>query len=66
LHWTLDVTFHEDNSRARTKHAAQNLATLRRLAVNLVKRFPIKKRSVRTRRFIAALDENYLRQLLGF
>jgi predicted transposase YbfD/YdcC len=29
LHWTLDVTFREDQSRARTRYAAQNLATLR-------------------------------------
>ena len=56
LHWTLDVTFREDYSRARTKYAAQNLATLRRLALNLVKRFPTKKTSLRQRRLLAALD----------
>lgn len=65
LHWTLDVTFHEDHSRARTKYAAQNLATLRRIALNLVKHFPVKKRSLRARRIVAALDGHYLRQLLG-
>jgi len=34
LHWTLDVTFAEDASRVRTGHAPQNLALLRRIALN--------------------------------
>ena len=41
LHWSLDVTFGEDQSRARTKYAAQNLAMLRR---NRLK--PSKKRHI--------------------
>lgn len=65
LHWSLDVTFGEDNSRARTKNAAQNVATLRRIALNLVKNKPAKKYSVRQRRILAALDCQYLQQLLG-
>jgi len=65
LHWSLDVTFGEDNSRARNKNAAQNVATLRRLALNLVKNKPAKKYSVRQRRILAALDCQYLQQLLG-
>ena len=35
LHWVLDVWFREDQSRARAGYAAENLATLRRLALNL-------------------------------
>ncbi len=65
LHWSLDVTFGEDRSRARAKNAAQNLATLRRLALNLIKRTPIHKCSARQRRLFAALDKQYLQQLLG-
>ena len=65
LHWSLDVTFGEDNSRARTKNAAQNVATLRRIALNLVKNKPAKKCSVRQRRILAALDGQYLLELLG-
>lgn len=38
VHWLLDVTLKEDDSRARSGHAAQNLATLRRLALNALKR----------------------------
>ena len=40
MHWTLDVTFKEDDSRANTLHAAENLGTLRRAALNVVKSNP--------------------------
>lgn len=60
LHWILDVTFHEDQSRARTKYAAQNLATLRRLALNLVKKENTRKLPVRIKRMLAARNDNYL------
>ena len=39
LHWTLDVVFGEDYCRARTKHAAENRATVRRIAMNLLNRY---------------------------
>ena len=65
LHWTLDVTFREDQSRARSKNAAQNLATLRRIALNLIKCNPRKKVSLRQKRILAALDTAFLEQLLG-
>jgi predicted transposase YbfD/YdcC len=65
LHWTLDVTFREDQSRARSKNAAQNLATLRRTALNLIKSNPRKKVSQRQKRILAALDTAFLEQLLG-
>jgi predicted transposase YbfD/YdcC len=38
VHWTMDVCFREDHSRARAGYAAENLATLRRLALNLLKK----------------------------
>lgn len=34
LHWTMDVTFKEDDCRIRTGHAPHNLALLRRIALN--------------------------------
>ena len=65
LHWSLDVTFREDDSRARTRHAAQNVATLRRIALNLIKTDRSKNSSQRYKRIIAALDHTFLEQLLG-
>lgn len=65
LHWTLDVIFREDDSRARTKNAAQNVASLRRIALNLIKKNPKKKVSQRQKRIYAALDTTFLEELLG-
>ncbi len=65
VHWTLDVTFKEDDSRARTGHAAQNLATLRRLALNALKRETTSKASMRIKVKKAGWSNNYLRTVLG-
>lgn len=65
LHWSLDVTFREDDNRARTKNAAQNLATLRRLTLNLLKKDRSTKDTLRGKRFAAALSPDFLRRLLG-
>jgi len=40
LHWVLDVTFDEDNSRIRDRNAARNLALLRKIAINLISKMP--------------------------
>ncbi len=65
VHWTMDVCFGEDQSRARTGYAAENLATLRRLALNLLKRDKTKKRGIKGKQLNAALDHAYLLRLLG-
>lgn len=65
LHWSLDVTFREDDSRARAKNAAQNVATLRRFALNLIKKDTTMKASLRSKRFIASLDPEFLKRLMG-
>ena len=65
LHWVLDVQFGEDQSRARSGHAAENLATLRRLALNLLKRDTTKKRGIRGKQKNAGWNHRYLLHLLG-
>lgn len=62
-HWVLDVTFAEDASRIRTAFAPHNMALLRRMALNLLKRDP-SKGSLRQKRYQAALDDNFLLHLL--
>ena len=59
LHWVLDVSFREDDSRTRFGHAAANLGLLRRVAVSLLKRADTKN-SIRTRRLKAAWDDDYM------
>src|SRR4051812_38399892 len=65
LHWVLDVTFREDDSRVRDQRAARNLAVLRRMAINLVGRDGSTKASVRARRKRAAWNDDYMLQLLA-
>ena len=64
LHWVLDVIFGEDQSRARTGHAAENLAQTRRLAINLLRQDKTSKRSIKGRLLNAAIDPDYLQSIL--
>lgn len=63
LHWHLDVTFHEDACRTRKGFAAQNLSTVRKLALQILKAHNDKK-SIRKRIFSAALSQHYLFDVL--
>lgn len=65
LHWTLDVTFNEDACRVRTGHAPQNLALLRRIALNSLNREQSLKRSNRQKSNRAAMDNNYMLTILA-
>jgi len=64
LHWVMDVCFNEDQSRARTGYAAENLATLRRLALNMLKKETTKKRGIKGKQLNASWDHAYLLKLL--
>lgn len=63
-HWQLDVTFQEDQSRIRKGHADANFSVLRRMALSLLKNNRSRKVGVKNKRLIAALDENYLTEVL--
>jgi len=64
LHWTLDVTFNEDQSRLRAGHGAKNMAVVRHFALNLVRQVA-DKRSIKRRRKRASWDPKYLLEILG-
>lgn len=63
LHWQLDVTFGEDRNRVAKRHAAENLALLRRQTLSLLKAHP-SKLSIAKKRFAAALDVEFLEEIL--
>ena len=65
LHWVLDVQMREDDSGARAGYAAENLATLCRLALNLLQRERTKKRSIKGKQLNAGWDHAYKLRLLG-
>ena len=64
LHWILDVTFNEDQSRIRDRVAASNWAVLRKVALNLLKSDSEARTSIRGRRKQAGWDNDYMGQLL--
>jgi predicted transposase YbfD/YdcC len=64
LHWVLDVTFHEDDSRVRVGHAPENFAIIRHLALNLLRQDTSRRIGLANKRFRAALDTSYLRSIL--
>lgn len=64
LHWVLDIAFREDESRIRKDHAPQNMAVLRHLALNLLKRDTSVKVGIAAKRKMAGWDNNYLLNVL--
>lgn len=65
LHWRLDVVFHEDQSRLRTGHGAQNMSRLRRIALNVLQHDTSEKMGVKNKRLMAGWDHRYLLRLLA-
>jgi len=64
LHWVLDVVFNEDQCRIRDKHAAENFALLRRMAIGLLKNEKSSKKSIRRKKNQASWDDEYLLRVL--
>jgi predicted transposase YbfD/YdcC len=65
LHWSLDVTFAEDQNRVRKDHGPANLGMLRRLALSILQQDTSSKDSLRGKRLIAGWDEDRLLKILA-
>jgi predicted transposase YbfD/YdcC len=65
LHWVLDVIYREDECRIRKRNGPANFATIRHMTLNLLQRTKTsKKKSIRVKRGLAALDEAFLQAVL--
>ena len=64
LHWQLDISFREDESRIENRYGAANFALLRKMALCLLKRHP-RKDSIARKRKAAALDPDFLAETLA-
>ena len=64
LHWSLDVSFREDDCRVREGHAAENLAMVRKIALNLLKQETTRKIGIAAKRRRAGWDDSYLELVL--
>jgi len=65
LHWSLDVTFNEDRCRIRKDHAPENVTAVRHMALNLLRQEHSRRMSLRQKRLLCSLDENYLLTVLS-
>lgn len=65
LHWTLDITFNEDQSRARVGNEPENLAVLRHFVLNLLKLDTSVKDSIKGKRQRAGWDNDFLLTVLA-
>lgn len=65
VHWTLDVTFNEDECRIRSLHSPQNFALLRRIALNALERETSFRRSIRQKTRRAAMNDQYMLSVLA-
>jgi predicted transposase YbfD/YdcC len=65
LHWVLDVSFNEDQSRIRKAHAPENFAVLRHIALNMIKKETSLKKSIKSKRLRAGWDNDYLLKVLN-
>jgi predicted transposase YbfD/YdcC len=64
LHWQLDVSFDEDAARTRKDYGPENLALLRRIALDILRAHP-DKRSIRRKMNLARLSRTYFNELFA-
>lgn len=64
VHWVLDIAFREDESRLRMGNGQENMAALRRWALNLIRQETSVKKSIKTKRLKAGWDNDYLLKVL--
>ncbi|XLW41753.1 ISAs1 family transposase [Pseudaeromonas sp. ZJS20] len=64
LHWVLDVTMKEDACPIYRGDAAEILATARHMALNMLRAEEEKRASIRRKQKIAAMNSDYLEQVI--
>ena len=64
LHWSLDISFREDECRIRQGHAAENFSRLNRIALNLLKSETTCKAGIKSKRLLCGWSHDYLLKVL--
>jgi predicted transposase YbfD/YdcC len=64
LHWSLDISFADDERRTRTGYGAENASRLARIALNLLKAEKSGKASIKSKRLMCGWEHNYLLKVL--
>ena len=63
LHWCLDVVFNEDACRTRKDNSAENFSVIRKIALNILRSFPIKMSLTRKRKK-CLIDPDFMADVL--
>ena len=64
LHWVLDMSFNEDQSRIRKKNAPENMAVVKHIALNMIRKIQQKRQSVKALRKAAGWNNEILHNIL--
>lgn len=65
LHWVLDVSFREDDSRVRCDNASENFGVFRHVAINALRNEKSCKKGVKAKRYKATLQPDYAQKVLN-
>lgn len=65
LHWVLDVSFREDESRIRRDHAPENFGVFRHVAINALRNEKTCEKGIKAKRFKATLQSDYAQKVLN-
>lgn len=65
VHWVMDVVFREDDCRIRKGFSAENLSVVRHIALNLLRSEKSDTFSIKKKRYLATLDQEYLKKILS-
>lgn len=65
LHWSLDMSFREDECRIRRDNGPEFFAVMRRLSINVIKKDTSKKAGIHRKRRMAAMNPDYASHLLS-
>jgi len=65
LHWVLDVTFREDESRIRKGHGPENFTLLQRMGISALNQETSSKRSTRQKAKLASINPDYMMKVLA-
>lgn len=66
LHWVLDMSFGDDQSRIRKGNAPENITVVKHLALNLLRKAQQKRQSIKRLRKTAGWDDNTLKNVIMY
>ena len=64
LHWIMDMSFGDDQSRIRKKNAPQNMAIIKHMALNMIRKIKTNRRSIKSIRKMAGWNNTFMNNVI--